>query len=873
MFDSIPSGAAAAAVAEDEAAAVVAAAASVSPMEESDEPPPAPGGDDTEPETDPSPPLTASIIQSPSKPVPPPAVVPPPVVVKPTPAANSTNKKGKITLLSSGGSKRGKLQSEKAARAAKITAAAQSETKTDAKHESNKQTEVVVKAAAKKPPAPPAPVVETACVVCGRNDASDEESEADSELGPNPILLCDSCNAEYHLRCLTPPLSAVPKGKWFCPKCGASGGRGSKRKGTPASVVAASELDAANQMDHTDRTSSKRIKPSTLPTVKESGGATVAVAVVTAAPAPAPAPSVVSAKKSEPSLAAASGDVLSIAFGRPPPVQPPVPVVVVAPPVRPSALSTAEREEFTRFTELLRRGGSLSAGTELFQYMKLKEILTRERIERELAFKREWFSHAETTKRYTQIDPRIKQWVTDTVIEPARQRISKHLPRYYTFASDIVLTSPPAAQLKSPVQDTLQLIGELQRTGTCSVWKPVGARFSDTDIITPFVARSAPATATTDSKHATTQPSPPPPVGADPTIQSLLSSADASISEEEGTSADVVISSAAAFAALMDTCGAASGEWEIPISVRPHPSDPSTVVVMVDEPLIKRYGLCCTLVTVLFLTHSCLCGCVLKIRRFTAREINVMFFDAAFPVAATAAAGAIGSSAVCDFKSGHLRVGRTSSGGVASGSAARPSATAYKLWSLSEELELLIRTRVDAVIERSGTSGPSAAAAVQPIVCLTRMEYLRPVQRWEQPTPSEYIRCWSHTVLDSNLLWLARIDPTALAANAVVGASVLPLQKLLSTGVDEAVGFGADTDRMARTSLQLLRIILRALKALKPVCFVFFFCLFGVSVCSDPQRCLICLGFVSVESRCGRYDRAGISQSVCSRHTRQFGLF
>jgi hypothetical protein len=33
------------------------------------------------------------------------------------------------------------------------------------------------------------------------------------------ILLCDSCAAEYHMRCLDPPLATVPAGAWFCPSC------------------------------------------------------------------------------------------------------------------------------------------------------------------------------------------------------------------------------------------------------------------------------------------------------------------------------------------------------------------------------------------------------------------------------------------------------------------------------------------------------------------------------------------------------------------------------------------------------------------------------------------------------------------------------
>lgn len=35
----------------------------------------------------------------------------------------------------------------------------------------------------------------------------------------NEILLCDGCDAEMHMKCLTPPITRVPKGKWFCPDC------------------------------------------------------------------------------------------------------------------------------------------------------------------------------------------------------------------------------------------------------------------------------------------------------------------------------------------------------------------------------------------------------------------------------------------------------------------------------------------------------------------------------------------------------------------------------------------------------------------------------------------------------------------------------
>ncbi len=33
------------------------------------------------------------------------------------------------------------------------------------------------------------------------------------------LLLCDGCRRGYHRRCLTPALTAVPDGQWFCPSC------------------------------------------------------------------------------------------------------------------------------------------------------------------------------------------------------------------------------------------------------------------------------------------------------------------------------------------------------------------------------------------------------------------------------------------------------------------------------------------------------------------------------------------------------------------------------------------------------------------------------------------------------------------------------
>ncbi|CAG02388.1 unnamed protein product, partial [Tetraodon nigroviridis] len=47
----------------------------------------------------------------------------------------------------------------------------------------------------------------TNCEVCGGSDREDR------------LLLCDSCDAGYHMECLTPSLDTVPVEEWFCPEC------------------------------------------------------------------------------------------------------------------------------------------------------------------------------------------------------------------------------------------------------------------------------------------------------------------------------------------------------------------------------------------------------------------------------------------------------------------------------------------------------------------------------------------------------------------------------------------------------------------------------------------------------------------------------
>lgn len=54
---------------------------------------------------------------------------------------------------------------------------------------------------------PKAPWDEGVCKVCGMD--KDDVS----------VLLCDTCDSEYHTYCLNPPLVKIPEGNWYCPSC------------------------------------------------------------------------------------------------------------------------------------------------------------------------------------------------------------------------------------------------------------------------------------------------------------------------------------------------------------------------------------------------------------------------------------------------------------------------------------------------------------------------------------------------------------------------------------------------------------------------------------------------------------------------------
>ena len=46
---------------------------------------------------------------------------------------------------------------------------------------------------------------------------SDEGCSVCGEVGL--LIICDGCNSNFHIECVKPPLTEVPKGNWFCDTC------------------------------------------------------------------------------------------------------------------------------------------------------------------------------------------------------------------------------------------------------------------------------------------------------------------------------------------------------------------------------------------------------------------------------------------------------------------------------------------------------------------------------------------------------------------------------------------------------------------------------------------------------------------------------
>lgn len=47
------------------------------------------------------------------------------------------------------------------------------------------------------------------CIVCGKKQAN----------SGTKLVLCDLCPRAYHLDCLQPPITKIPRGKWYCLNC------------------------------------------------------------------------------------------------------------------------------------------------------------------------------------------------------------------------------------------------------------------------------------------------------------------------------------------------------------------------------------------------------------------------------------------------------------------------------------------------------------------------------------------------------------------------------------------------------------------------------------------------------------------------------
>jgi hypothetical protein len=87
--------------------------------------------------------------------------------------------------------------------------------------------------------APFAPEFEGGCA-CAHDDVAC--TRCHSRAHEEEMLLCDSCNAGYHLFCLEPPLKSIPAGDWFCGSCSHESAAASQRR--HRRVV---ELDCAGQ--------------------------------------------------------------------------------------------------------------------------------------------------------------------------------------------------------------------------------------------------------------------------------------------------------------------------------------------------------------------------------------------------------------------------------------------------------------------------------------------------------------------------------------------------------------------------------------------------------------------------------------------------
>ena len=87
---------------------------------------------------------------------------------------------------------------------------------------------------------------EQSCRVCEDPDETGEE-----------VLLCDRCDAQYHLGCLDPKLDALPEFAWFCPVCAAEPYAG---QSAAVEELASKQVDTMALPKHTVRVTEYLVK-------------------------------------------------------------------------------------------------------------------------------------------------------------------------------------------------------------------------------------------------------------------------------------------------------------------------------------------------------------------------------------------------------------------------------------------------------------------------------------------------------------------------------------------------------------------------------------------------------------------------------------
>ena len=71
------------------------------------------------------------------------------------------------------------------------------------------------------PPLPEVPEGDWFCPACAAIKLADRCPVCESGDHEDRMILCDACGRGFHLECLSPPLSHVPDGDWFCVQCAA----------------------------------------------------------------------------------------------------------------------------------------------------------------------------------------------------------------------------------------------------------------------------------------------------------------------------------------------------------------------------------------------------------------------------------------------------------------------------------------------------------------------------------------------------------------------------------------------------------------------------------------------------------------------------